>query len=70
MVSTVLQKKKPSKRAFYVFGRPFTVLPRTSLTTFVAVSQSRDHKSLHVIHLLPQRDHNTIAKAQNGIIIF
>ena len=63
-------KKKPSKEGFfYVFERPFTVLPRTSITTFVAVRQSRDHKSLHVIHLLPYRDCYTIVEAQTEIII-
>jgi hypothetical protein len=47
-----------------MFLRPFTVLPRTSLTAFVAVSQSGNHKSLHVIHLLPNKDCITITEAQ------
>jgi len=39
-------KKSPRKRAFLF--RPFNVLPRTLLATFVAVSNTGHHKALHI----------------------
>jgi hypothetical protein len=63
-------RKKALKEGFFELRRPFIVLPRTSLTTFVAVRHSGDHESLHIIYLLPNRDRNNIAEAQNEIITF
>jgi len=46
--TTVCPEKKALKEGFFIFWGPFSVLPRTSLTTFVAVRHSGNHKSFHV----------------------